>query len=109
MSSSKNLSKGKVIATSKAKGKGKTKDTPTPANTKEAMIFCVPNMSGHYVICEGRSIIVEKRFDLAGLRGDFPNITTQFTDRQRQENRKHRGKVEDFPFLPSVLVRDPNA
>ncbi|MCE0481462.1 hypothetical protein HAX54_039237 [Datura stramonium] len=65
MSSSMDPSKGKVISTSRENGKGKAKDTSTPANTREAILFCVPNMKGHYAICEGYSIIVDKCFAIA--------------------------------------------
>ncbi|MCD9558494.1 hypothetical protein HAX54_015881 [Datura stramonium] len=58
--------KGKALASSSSKGKGKEKAAPPHANTKKAIIFCVLNMQEYYVICQGRSITVEKRFDLAG-------------------------------------------
>ncbi|MCD7467075.1 hypothetical protein HAX54_004273 [Datura stramonium] len=75
MSSSRDRSNGKTISTSKTKGKAKSKASSAPANTREVIVFCVPNMKGHYAICEGFSITMEKHFDLAGMRGDFPNIT----------------------------------
>ncbi|MCE0481686.1 hypothetical protein HAX54_039626 [Datura stramonium] len=123
-------SKGKAPASSTTKGKGKAKAFTTPTNSRDVVMFCVPNMKGHYAICKGRSVTVEKRFDLVGLRGDLPNITAPFTNRQwntfanplpdyhpslvlefyasyqaRKDNMNHRGKVDDFPCLPSVMVR----
>ncbi|MCE3050107.1 hypothetical protein HAX54_046472 [Datura stramonium] len=73
---------GKAPASSTNKGKGKAKASTPHTNSKKVIIFCVPNKKKHYVICQGRSITAEKRFDLAGLHGDLPNITAQFTDRQ---------------------------
>ncbi|MCD9642482.1 hypothetical protein HAX54_029320, partial [Datura stramonium] len=56
MSSSMNTSKGKAPASSTTKGKGKAKASATLTNSREAIIFCVPEMKGHYVICKGRLV-----------------------------------------------------
>ncbi|MCD9646744.1 hypothetical protein HAX54_036898, partial [Datura stramonium] len=57
---------GKILASSSTKDKGKAKASAVPANSKEAIMFCVPNMKGHYTVCKGRSITVENQFDLVG-------------------------------------------
>ncbi|MCD7473206.1 hypothetical protein HAX54_014862, partial [Datura stramonium] len=130
MTSSRNISKGKAPASSSTKGKGKAKASTVPANSREAIMLCVPDMKGYYAICKGRSITMEKSFDLVGLCGDLLNITAQFTDRERhtfanplpdyypslvlefyvsyqdrQKNINHRGNVDEFPCLPSLMLR----
>ncbi|MCD7473564.1 hypothetical protein HAX54_015499 [Datura stramonium] len=72
MSLSRNTGKGKAPASSTTKGNGKAKAFTTPANSREAIIFCVPNMKGHYAICKGWSITVEKRFDWWDCAVTFP-------------------------------------
>ncbi|MCD7455259.1 hypothetical protein HAX54_027518 [Datura stramonium] len=72
----------KAPSSSNSKGKGKTKATSASTNTRAAIIFCMPDMKAHYVICTGRSFITKKRFDLEGQGNEFPNITAQFSDRQ---------------------------
>ncbi|MCD9638709.1 hypothetical protein HAX54_022846, partial [Datura stramonium] len=92
--------------------------------------FGVLHIKEHYTIHEGRSITTEKRFDLVGLRNDFPNITSKFADRKwhifaeplpkyytslvpmfytsyqaRKEAMKHKWKVDEFPCLSSVWIK----
>ncbi|MCE3049896.1 hypothetical protein HAX54_046077, partial [Datura stramonium] len=64
ITSSRRPGKGKAPASSSKKGKGKAKASTVPANSQEAIMFYVPDMKGHYAIYKGRSIIIEKRFDL---------------------------------------------
>ncbi|MCD7466162.1 hypothetical protein HAX54_002591, partial [Datura stramonium] len=85
MTSSRKQDKGKAHSSSKNKGKGKAKATPAPTNSRDAIILCVPNMKEYYLTYKKRPLTPKKRFDLAGLGVDFPNINLQLN-----------GKVDDY-------------
>ncbi|MCD7469847.1 hypothetical protein HAX54_009157, partial [Datura stramonium] len=129
VTSSRQQGKEKAPSTSKSKGKGKAKATPTSTNTRDAIILCVPGMKEHHLSCVDKPMTRKKCFNLERLRDDFPNINAQFNKRHwhmfteplpnyfpklvpefytsyqtRQDAMKHKGKVDDFPCLPLVMV-----